>query len=364
MGTGPFPGDALTLVFWNLFVASWNALVDALSVGDPSKSRFFTGAPSVAAVAVSRTCQEHALSCDSNIEFARDVGSEILPDGDHAPSEFASVSEHEHMAAFLRGAASGPMTAGSPLRNFAVALLSALRKLMRDADVPRLTAGVYRPSNNQSYWAANPGFTVFKVLDRVGEATTSVHTCVVMLPDAMANIRTTYSNESVFAHVTYALKAFDSGELDLHGVLKQMNDHHFDSYGMFMFSANEENPEGLVALSSDDKQCVEASASSEAAPRPPMLQGRPTESAAQLSGRRIWCYSDGPSTLMPFLVRIPPLHLGVCVRPPCEPWRFVRAAFVFVVAGVSHLPRGDARAVLPALGAPYRVRHRAEGVVY
>ena len=70
---------------------------------------------------------------------------------------------------------------------------------MRDADVPRLEAGnYYREPNNQSYWGDHPGFTMFRVLNRLSGAQTLVHTCVVPLPDAMANLRSTYTDESVF----------------------------------------------------------------------------------------------------------------------------------------------------------------------
>ncbi len=358
MGTVAFPaGGVLTVLHWNLFVASWSTLVHALNVGDPSTARFFAGAPSVAAVAFGR-CRALA----ENIEFGCDhgEGSEILRDEDLV-SEFEP--ESDRMAAFIRDAAIGPMTAGSPLRNFAVALLSSLRNLMRDADVPRLEAGnYYREPNNQSYWGDHPGFTMFRVLNRLSGAQTLVHTCVVPLPDAMANLRSTYTDESVFPHVLIALKAFDTRALDLHGVLEQMHNHYFDPYGTFMFSVNSANLDGVVALSTGSMQSREASASGEVAPPSSASLERPTESAAPLSARKFWCYSDGLSTLMPFLVRMPPLHLGV--RAPCEPWRFVRAAFVFVVPGVPHLPRGDARAVLPALGAHYHVRHLAEDVVY
>jgi hypothetical protein len=337
----------LTVLHWNLFVASWNLLVEALNVGNPSTARFFAGAPLVAAVAVER-CREHADTIDFGSDH--DGGSEMLRDEDPAPSEV--VLESDPMAAFLRDAASGPMIAGSSLRNFAVALLSSLRSLMRDADVPRLEAGVYKPSNGERYWANHPGLTMFRVLNRVVGAATYVHTCVVRLPDAMANLRLLYTNESVFPHVLYALKAFDTRALDLHGVLQQMSNNTFDSYGTFMFSINAENRDGVIALSTDSMQSREASP---VAPPPPKSLEKPTEAAGQVAARKLWCYSDGHATLMPFLVRMPPLHLGV--GAPCEPWRCVRVAFVFVIAGVSHLPRGDARAVLPVVGAHYQVRH-------
>jgi len=348
----PAAGSPLTKQVWNQFVRLWGELVDALNSSAPADAPFFASAPAVAAVATKRSSRlgnldgsfiggfnqnRTSLLFDAEMQQSLDADmqqSEVVPEEPPAS---------ERMAAFLREAASCSVSHGSALRPFAEALYGALESMARESRASDLADGLYESSKFPSVRDGYPSLTKFKI---VTENCGSVF-FAVRLSEVIAYLR----SKEIFSSVVNALDAFDSKQLDLSDVLQRMRELNDFSVprGAFVFAKNE-NPFGLVAL------VLRRASASAAVPERTSAATRPLRAPAQASQVKVtkgfWGYSEQPSTLLPYLVRAPTVHPRSLVSE-----RRVRAAFV-IVAGVSHLPRGDAPAILSHLGGENIVRPR------
>jgi hypothetical protein len=295
----PAAGSLLTKKIWNLFVALWGQLVDALNSSAPADAPFFASAPAVAAVATKRSSRLANLDGSFIGGFNQNRTSQLL-DADMQQSDAfpEEPPASERMAAFLREAACCSVTHGSALRPFADALYGALESMARDSRASELADGLYASSIFALAFRDDyPCLTKFKIAtEKDGSVLFAVR-----LSELIAHLR----SKEIFSSVVTALAAFDSEQLDLSDVLQQMHEMNDFSvpHGAFIFSKSN-NPVGLVAL-----VLRQASASAAAPQRASGATAtrRAPDQARQVS-RGFWGYSELPLTLLPYLVRAPTVH--------------------------------------------------------